>query len=96
MPRCSVWLLFIADNVDEQMAARVAKNMIRAMLREKMKDLKVPSSEPYRQLVLTLLNLYSGQLPEAHAFWTSTTPPTSGDTSDGIPTTHSKKNQQLQ
>lgn len=31
-----------------QMAARVAKNMIRALLREKMKQLKVPSSEPYR------------------------------------------------
>lgn len=30
------------------MAARVAKNMIRALLREKMKQLKVPSSEPYR------------------------------------------------
>jgi hypothetical protein len=37
------------------MAARVAKNMIRALLREKMKQLKVPSSEPYRYRPLDLI-----------------------------------------
>jgi hypothetical protein len=57
------------------MVARVAKNIIRAMLREKMKELKVPSSEPYRQLVLTLLNLFSGHSDKAHEFWTSNKAP---------------------
>jgi len=57
------------------MAARVAKNIICAMLREKMKVLKVPSSEPYRQLVLALFNLFSGHSAESSHFWTSNCPP---------------------
>lgn len=55
------------------MAARVAKNIIRALLREKMKQLKVPSSEPYRQLVLQLFNLFSGHHRLSSKFWTATT-----------------------
>ncbi|KAL6079943.1 Clu domain-containing protein [Balamuthia mandrillaris] len=58
-----------------EMAARVCKNIIRALLREKMKALKVPSSEPYRQLVLQLFNLFSGHSTYSHHFWTSNTPP---------------------
>ena len=57
------------------MAARIAKNIIRALVREKMKTLKVPSSEPYRQLVLALFNLFSNRTPASTAFWTSTEPP---------------------
>jgi hypothetical protein len=56
------------------MAARVGKNFIRALLREKMKQLKVPSSEPYRQLVLNLFNLFSGQHHLSTKFWTATQP----------------------
>lgn len=33
-----------------QMVARVCKTMVRALLREKMKELQVPSSEPYKQV----------------------------------------------
>jgi len=57
-----------------QMAARVGKNIVRALLREKMRELKVPSSEPYRQLVLHLFNLFSGHHPLATKFWTATSP----------------------
>lgn len=57
------------------MAARVAKNIIRALLREKMKQLKVPSSEPYRQLVLLLFNLFSGHHQLSSKFWTATKSP---------------------
>lgn len=57
------------------MAARVCKNLIRALLREKMKELKVPSSEPYRQLVLALFNIFAGNSPHSPQFWISTRPP---------------------
>jgi len=57
------------------MAARVCKNLIRALLREKMKELKVPSSEPYRQLVLALFNIFAGNSPYSQNFWVSTRPP---------------------
>lgn len=57
------------------MAARVCKNMIRALLREKMKELKVPSSEPYRQLALSLFNIFAGNSPHSLKFWVSTKPP---------------------
>lgn len=32
------------------MATRVCKNIVRSLLREKMKELKAPSSEPYHQV----------------------------------------------
>jgi hypothetical protein len=71
-----------------QMVARVAKNIIRAMLREKMKELKVPSSEPYRQLVLTLLNLFSGHSDKAHEFWTSNKAPPIDEKAIRVGSTH--------
>jgi hypothetical protein len=49
--------------------------MIRALLREKMRELKVPSSEPYKQLVVDLFNLFSRYSPQSHHFWTSTETP---------------------
>jgi hypothetical protein len=58
-----------------QMAARVCKNMIRALLREKMRELKVPSSEPYKQLVVDLFNLFSHYSSQSDHFWTSTETP---------------------
>jgi hypothetical protein len=54
------------------MAARVCKDIIRALLREKTKELRVPSSEPYRQLVLHLFNLFSGYSASSDRFWNST------------------------
>lgn len=66
-----------------KMAARICKNLIRALLREKMKELKVPGSEPYRQLVLALFNIFSGNSKElSHEFWTSTQPPPLDDDDD--------------
>jgi hypothetical protein len=54
------------------MAVWVGKNIIRVLLCEKMKQLKVPLSEPYRQLVLNLFNLFLGQHPLSTTFWTTT------------------------
>jgi len=58
-----------------QMVARVCKSMIRALLREKMRELKVPSSEPYKQLVVDLFNLFSRYSSQSQHFWTSTETP---------------------
>ena len=57
------------------MAARVCKNMIRAMLREKMKTATIASQEPFRQLVLQLFNYFSN----TPTFWTSNDLPVNDD-----------------
>lgn len=57
------------------MAARVCKCMVRALLREKMRELRVPSSEPYKQLVVDLFNIFSHHSPQSRHFWTSTETP---------------------
>ncbi len=72
---------FFSPPTRTQMAARVCKNIIRALVREKMKQLKVPSSEPYRQLVLALFNLFSGYSKISNYFWTSNVPPLFDDSS---------------
>src|SRR5688500_7974935 len=57
------------------MAARACKDLIRALVREKMKQLKVPSSEPYRKLILDLFHLFTGYASESIQFWAFNLPP---------------------
>jgi len=53
-----------------EMAARVCKNIVRFFLRQKMRQLQVPSSEPYRRVILALFNIFSGYSQYSHNFWT--------------------------
>ncbi|KAL6058241.1 Histidine kinase A [Balamuthia mandrillaris] len=71
-PGCSLCIQDYEAMLFTEMAARVCKDYIRALLREKMKELKVPSEEPYRQLVLDLFNLFSGMSKHSENFWLST------------------------
>eukprot|EP01087_Luapelamoeba_hula_P000097 TRINITY_DN10051_c0_g1_i1.p1 TRINITY_DN10051_c0_g1~~TRINITY_DN10051_c0_g1_i1.p1 ORF type:complete len:564 (+),score=53.42 TRINITY_DN10051_c0_g1_i1:3-1694(+) len=58
-----------------EMAARVCKNLIRALLREKMKETRVPSAEPYKEVILATFNIFSGASKAAADFWNSVEPP---------------------
>eukprot|EP01087_Luapelamoeba_hula_P016079 TRINITY_DN4910_c0_g1_i3.p1 TRINITY_DN4910_c0_g1~~TRINITY_DN4910_c0_g1_i3.p1 ORF type:complete len:1148 (-),score=105.56 TRINITY_DN4910_c0_g1_i3:29-3472(-) len=81
---CCTWKFRIM--LYTEMAARVCKNIIRSLLREKMKELKLPGSEPYRKLVLSLFNVFSWASPHSARFWTSHKPPPlhDGDTSEEV------------
>lgn len=57
------------------MAARVCKNIIQALLREKMKRLKVPSEEPYRHLLLQIFNMLASHSRDSVHFWSAIKPP---------------------
>jgi len=61
-----------------EMAARVCKNIIRALMRVKMRDLRAESEEPYRQLVLHLFNIFTGysqhSTQKQDMFWESKEP----------------------
>lgn len=57
------------------MAARVCKNIIQALLREKMKRLKVPSEEPYRHLLLQIFNMLASHSQDSVHFWSAIKPP---------------------
>lgn len=58
-----------------EMAARVCKNIIQALLREKMKRLKVPSEEPYRHLLLQIFNMLASHSQDSVHFWSAIKPP---------------------
>ncbi len=47
--------------------ARVIKNLLRLLLREKMKSLRLPLEEPYRKLVVDYLNLLFGESEKRHS-----------------------------
>lgn len=49
--------------------SRVIKNLLRLLLREKMKLLRVPLEEPYRRLVIEYLNLLFGESDRSDEYW---------------------------
>ena len=49
--------------------ARVIKNLLRLLLREKMKSLRLPLEEPYRRLVIDYLNLVFGESDRSDLYW---------------------------
>ena len=49
--------------------ARVAKNLLRYLLREKMKSLRLPLEEPYRKLIIDYLNLLFGDSDRSDVYW---------------------------
>jgi hypothetical protein len=51
------------------MCARVVKNKLRTLLRNRMKQLKVPLEDPYRRLVVEYLNVVLGSSEQSEEYW---------------------------
>jgi len=51
------------------MCARVVKNKLRTLLRNRMKQLKVPLEDPYRRLVVEYLNVVLGHSEQSEQYW---------------------------
>lgn len=49
--------------------ARVIKNLLKLLLREKMKALRIPLEEPYRRIVVDYLNLLFGESEKSDLYW---------------------------
>lgn len=64
--------LRLPDYVALEMVARVVVQEMRAMLRRKMEELRVPVDEPFKGVVVTLLNATFGLSKEALDFWGDT------------------------
>jgi hypothetical protein len=54
------------------MIARVAKNSLRRILRKKMRQVKIPSEDPYLKIILKYLNTLLGQEKKSDLFWKKT------------------------
>lgn len=52
-----------------EMIARVVKRTIRACLRKKMEEIKIPASGPYKQDIAEYLNILLGNRPESETYW---------------------------
>jgi hypothetical protein len=55
-----------------EMFARVIKEKLRVLLRNRMKKLRKPLEEPYRKLVVDYLNLVFGNRPKSDEYWDTT------------------------
>ena len=52
-----------------EMMARAIKCTLEMLMRKKMEQIRVPSEEPYRRLVIDYFNVLLGKRPESSMYW---------------------------
>lgn len=52
-----------------EMMSRAIKCTLQMLMRKKMEQIRVPSEEPYRRLVIDYFNVLLGKRPESDMYW---------------------------